>query len=248
MELERLHLVSAGHVQPDPRWRLPAHAHTFHEMIVVVGGAMEVGIAQRVVRARNGDVLFYHKQVPHAEWADPKAPVETFFASFEGDPASDLPVRVYDADGRVRVLVNWLYAERDAYAPNAAAMRDALLRAMVAEFVRLASGKRDALVEDIRAYVREHLAEPITLDQLAVRAGLSKYHFLRRYKTLTGRTPMDDVRAIRLEAARNAILTTNLPLKVIAPSVGLGDAYHLSRLFRRHLNLTPSELRTRISS
>lgn len=246
MLLEQMHFVSAGHVEPNPAWGLPAHGHTHHEMIVVVGGAMQVEIAGSVIRGRTGDVLFYPSGVPHAEQSDPRAPVETLFAAFRG-PAERPPLlRVHDADGRIRVLVNWLHAERDSYVPNAAAMRDALLRAMVAEYLRLASGKRDALVENIRAYVQQHLAEEITLEQLAARAGLSKFHFLRRYKLLTGRTPMDDVRAIRLEAARHAILTTALPLKTIAPSVGLSDVYHLSRLFRRELKLSPSALRTKI--
>ena len=72
---------------------------------------------------------------------------------------------------------------------------------------------------------------------------MTKYHFLRRYRALTGKTPMEDVRAIRLDFARNLILTTDLPLKLIAVQAGLGDAYQLSRLFRKHLNLAPSALR-----
>jgi len=74
---------------------------------------------------------------------------------------------------------------------------------------------------------------------------LSKFHFIRRYRTLTGRTPMEDLRLIRIEAARDLLLTTNLPLKEIAPRCGLGDEYHLSRLFRRYQDVTPSELRHR---
>jgi transcriptional regulator GlxA family with amidase domain len=57
---------------------------------------------------------------------------------------------------------------------------------------------------------------------------------------------MEDVRMIRLEAARNLLLTTNLPLKAIAPRVGLGSEYHLSRLLRRHFDLGARELRRRV--
>ena len=54
---------------------------------------------------------------------------------------------------------------------------------------------------------------------------------------------MQDVRELRLELARNLILTTNEPLKVIAPQAGLGDEYHMSRAFRRYLGMPPGQLR-----
>ena len=72
---------------------------------------------------------------------------------------------------------------------------------------------------------------------------MSKYHFLRRYKDLAGRTPIQDLTAIRMDHARKLIQTTSLPLKKIACMSGLGNEYHLSRLFRRHLNTAPSQFR-----
>jgi transcriptional regulator GlxA family with amidase domain len=72
---------------------------------------------------------------------------------------------------------------------------------------------------------------------------MSKFHFSRRYRQLTGLTPMEDLRQLRLEAARDLLLTTDLPLKAIAPRTGLGDEYHLSRLFRRAFGIAPGELR-----
>jgi transcriptional regulator GlxA family with amidase domain len=60
---------------------------------------------------------------------------------------------------------------------------------------------------------------------------------------LTGLTPMEDLRQLRLEAARDLLLTTDLPLKAIAPRTGLGDEYHLSRLFRRAFGIAPGALR-----
>ncbi len=58
---------------------------------------------------------------------------------------------------------------------------------------------------------------------------------------------MADLRALRLEHARELLFTTGLPLKAIARRCGLGDEHALSRLFRRHLRASPSELRTRVA-
>ncbi len=72
---------------------------------------------------------------------------------------------------------------------------------------------------------------------------MSKFAFIRRYRRATGRTPMQDLRRIRLNQARTLILATGLPLKAIAAEVGLGDAFQMSRLFRRHFQTAPSHLR-----
>ena len=171
MRLESLHFLSAGRIAPNPNWRMAAHSHPHHEMIVVMRGRMEVEIAGRTLCARSGDVLFYPKETLHTERSDAASPVETLFVVFAGDRVTDLPLQVNDLDGRIRILVNWLYVERDSYAPNAGSMRDTLLRALVAEYIRLCSGRRHPLVEEIRGFVRAHLADSITLDQLAARAG-----------------------------------------------------------------------------
>jgi transcriptional regulator GlxA family with amidase domain len=56
---------------------------------------------------------------------------------------------------------------------------------------------------------------------------------------------MRDLQLLRVESAKQLILTTDLPLKAIAPLAGLGDEYRLSRVFRRHLGLPPGALRRR---
>ena len=56
---------------------------------------------------------------------------------------------------------------------------------------------------------------------------------------------MDELRRMRLNEARLMILSTTLPLKAIAPAVGIGDEYQLSKLFRRQFGISPRALRTR---
>ena len=101
------------------------------------------------------------------------------------------------------------------------------------------------MVARVRQYVHDHIAEHVTLAALARQAGLSKFHFLRTYRALAGCTPMDDVRAIRAEYARELILTTNQALKEIAPRAGFSNEYTLSRIFRRRYNMPPGRIRRR---
>lgn len=238
-----------GRQAPDPNWVLPAHYHPFHELVVLVQGKMTVKIRDQKIMARSGDVLFYPKGVPHEEWSNPDDPVESLFLGFEWDIESiNMPLITHDDNGRLRTLFGWIYADRDSEQAYSISTPMALCQIILAEIQRLSVLKEHRLVTTIRSHMREHLEEPLTLENLAEFASMSKYYFLRTYKQLTGRTPMEDLRRIRLEAARNMIITTNLPLKVIAPKTGLGDEYHLSHMFRRYLQTTPSELRRELNT
>jgi transcriptional regulator GlxA family with amidase domain len=94
-----------------------------------------------------------------------------------------------------------------------------------------------------RTYFREHLDQPLTVDDVARHVGMSRSHFTRRYKQLTGVTPWDDLLRLRVEATRNLLITTQLPLRAIAAMVGFSDEYHLSRVFRRYQLVAPGYYR-----
>lgn len=246
MNFANIQLLGAGRVAADPRWKMPPHLHPFHELIVLVQGKMEVKSGGQTIEASTGDVLLYPAQVLHAETSDAAAPVETLFLSFRR-PMLPLKAvaRTQDRSGRIRQMIRWLYEDRHASAADIQEQRRLLLQAIVAEFFRNLRWREHPLLVATRQYVRDHLAEALSLECLARQAQLSKYHFLRSYKAVSGRTPMTDVRIIRAHAARELILGTNLPLKDIAPRVGLGNEYAMSRIFRRYFNLPPGEWRRR---
>lgn len=225
---------------------MPKHAHVVHEMIVLFQGAELVHLANRTFHAQAGGVLFYPMGTAHEEWAEAPAPLETIFLSFRWNGYwPEMPVYIEDLHGRIRQLARWIYTEREAYFPGAAEYRQTLMRSVLAEYVRLLAHEEHQLVQQVRAHVRAHLQEPLTLDMLAARCDLSKFHFARVYRSLTGLSVMEDVRRIRLETARHLLLTTRLPLKAIAQQTGIANEYHLSRLLKTHLGAGARELRAR---
>lgn len=247
MNTASIQLVSIGQVRPNPVWGMPPHRHSLHEMIAVARGRMTVTTRQGVVTARAGDVLFYGAGVVHEEHSDPADPVQTYFISFHWDDYTpDVPFRVHDRHGRVSVIVRWLFEDRHNSTPMIGAVRQGLAQSAVASYLHLAAYQEPDLVERTRHFVRARLAAPLEVDDLAAEAQMSKFHFVRTYKQLCGRTPMDDVRRLRVEAARDLLLTTDLPLKSIAPRVGMANANHLSRLVRRYLHMTANDVRKKV--
>jgi AraC-like DNA-binding protein len=237
-------IYGAGAVKPDRRWHMAPHSHAFHEIIAVQQGRLLLNSNGRQVVAGPGDILFYRSGFIHEETSDPKAPVGTLFIAFDtGDLLPWLPLRTHDVDGRVRQLVAWII--EDEHTRRAPEIRRPLFDALLDELRGLCAAPTDLWLEDILAFTRENLARPLTLDDLARRGHMSKFAFVRKFKRLCGRTPMEELRLSRLDRARTLLLTTNLPVKAIAPAVGIGDEYQLSKLFRRHFALSPRDLRTR---
>lgn len=233
-----------GHQLRPSGWEMATHHHPFHEIIMVTKGTQFVEAAGERGEAGQGDVVLFTAGVGHHEWSLPDTQLESYFASFAlGGLAPNRILRGTDPHGRIRQLAHWLHADRTATDAVAAALRDVLLQAILGEFFRDRVSEENELVVYIRNYVRTHIGEPLTLDMLARQARMSKFHFVRAFRSACGRTPMEEVRRMRADYARDLILSSGLPFKEIAPRAGLGNEYAMCRTFRQLFNQTPGELR-----
>ncbi|MCJ9674838.1 MULTISPECIES: GlxA family transcriptional regulator [unclassified Neorhizobium] len=92
-------------------------------------------------------------------------------------------------------------------------------------------------------WMREHLADQLTVERLADQAAMSPRNFARAFAAETGTTPAKAVERLRLETARMAVETGHLPLEHIAEASGFGDAGRMRRAFLRSLGQPPQALR-----
>ena len=224
---------------------MPPHLHErHHELIVVLDGQMLLKTSGAEYMARAGDLLFYRQGLIHEEISQRNAPVHTLFIAFSSTaPLPAFPLHAPDSDGRVKELVWWLVQDLR----QRRAMDDCshLLAAIIGELEWLRTRARDPWLENVSAYLRANYAKKLSLPDLARHAQMSRFAFIRKFKKLVGRTPMTELRMTRLNEARNLLLSTNLPVKSIAPRVGLGDEFQFSKLYRRHFGLSPRQTRTR---
>jgi AraC family transcriptional regulator len=102
---------------------------------------------------------------------------------------------------------------------------------------------RAGAVDVVADYIRAHLADVITLDDLAGAVSLSPYHFARSFRATTGMTPHAFVTEHRLMVARDRLLRGDASVSGIGLSVGFSNISHFRRLFRRRYGLTPAGLR-----
>ena len=96
---------------------------------------------------------------------------------------------------------------------------------------------------DVQDYIQAHIDERLSIERLALVAGLSPSHFLRAFKQTAGQSPHQYVLATRLELAERLVITTDMPLPRIARIAGFANHSHLTASMRRHKFTTPSALR-----
>jgi AraC-like DNA-binding protein len=234
--------LGCGELLPNPRWRMRPHSHPNHELILVKSGAMLLKTKHGELVAHSGDILFYQAGLIHEEISQPDDPVSSYFLSFSArTELPDLPLRLRDSEGRVVELLHWMHRDLREGRPVTDCL--ALLETIIRELRWLIARPQDAWLEHVREHLRTRFANPLSLDDVARHAGMSRFAFIRKFKGLCGRTPMEELRQIRLHEARNLILSCDLPMKMIAAKVGIGDEYQLSKLFRRYFGIAPSTMR-----
>jgi AraC family transcriptional regulator len=100
-------------------------------------------------------------------------------------------------------------------------------------------------VRRVTDYIESNLAEPLLVSELAALAHTSKFHFSRAFTNTIGISPHVFVRQRRLQRAVRLLKTRPLTLREVAALCGFADHAHLSRTFRTHLGMSPSEARIR---
>lgn len=98
-------------------------------------------------------------------------------------------------------------------------------------------------LEPTRVWALEHLAEPLTVGDLARRAGYSERSFARRFRAETGTTPLQWLITQRVLEARALLEAGDLPVEAIARRCGFGSAASLRQHFRRVTRTTPTAYR-----
>src|SRR6266481_1639639 len=92
-------------------------------------------------------------------------------------------------------------------------------------------------------WAREHLDAPLTVENLAERAGMSARHFARAFIAETGTTPSKAIERLRIEVARARVQSSSEAIERVAQSTGFRDPERMRRAFIRAFGQPPQSLR-----
>jgi transcriptional regulator GlxA family with amidase domain len=102
-----------------------------------------------------------------------------------------------------------------------------------------------APLRELQAWIPDHLDEDLSVPALARRALMSERNFARAFRRETGMPPAAYVEAARVESARIALESGDLPVESVALQAGFGTVETLRRAFRRRVGVSPVDYRSR---
>lgn len=100
-------------------------------------------------------------------------------------------------------------------------------------------------LRDLQSWIADHLDEDLSVPALACRACMSERNFARAFRREIGMTPAAYVEAARVERARMALESGDLPVDALARQFGFGTVETLRRAFRRRVGVSPADYRNR---
>lgn len=139
---------------------------------------------------------------------------------------------------------------------NAWSSRDPLSRIRIREcfytilyqfYEEQGSGKKRSVQRDTfayaRQYLRDHYANPVTIQSLSERLGVSRSTLHEQFTSRLGLSPQQYLMQLRLEAACHALETSQMSIDEIAASCGLRDKSYFSKVFKGRFGMPPGAFR-----
>ncbi|MDX3233485.1 AraC family transcriptional regulator [Streptomyces sp. ME19-01-6] len=238
----------------------PRHSHEGYVFGAVTRGVEEVGLPGRTERAGPGTVVLINPEVPHSAragvpegWAYatlyPSASVITEIAAEVTTVRGTVGfAETLVEDAHTAHLISEVH--RAAEEDNALAA-DSLLRVAVARLLRHHGGPLPAraartagahMVVRAREILEERMADPPTLEQLAVELGTGSFALLRAFRAAYGMPPHTWLTDARVRRARRLLDGGAAPAEA-AVAVGFSDQPHLNRHFTRIVGVPPGAYR-----
>lgn len=135
----------------------------------------------------------------------------------------------------------------DLHARSARSAKDSIqwIRHIVRKSMDFAASVEQTpnVVAQAKAYIHEHMAEPISREDIASHVFLNPDYLTRIFKKETGMSISDYLLQQRLDIAAGLLADTDMAVSAIAGKIGYANFSHFSRMFKKYMNMNPIEYR-----
>ena len=258
-----LYLIDSNH----PKYEMAHHWHGDFEIIKIVSGSLKVKLNKREFDACEGDIIFVNSETVHGA-----APENCFYECivFSSDliKATDSV-----CGGFLEALRDHVFVINDHFKKDNSEIYSAFLKffdvmenkgsyfeAVGAIYSIFGIIIRDKLYKDsaglsegdsasnaklkkVLSYMRSSYDTQITLEQMAMVAGMSPKYFCYFFKEMTKKSPVSYLNTYRVERAARKLLSTDMSVTDIAYSCGFNDLSYFIKTFKMIKGITPNTFR-----
>jgi AraC family transcriptional regulator, arabinose operon regulatory protein len=236
------------------------HGTSQHILIACISGKGSCILKNHEWSMEAGDLLFLPPRERHVYSANLHSPWTIFWLHFRGQRAEDYLELLGASPLRPVVSVNdpavIFEAFEDTFRHATHGFSHAAMAGLSTAFARLlglakvhqiSPGTRSRRAESrllkVLSMMREDLAHPWTLEELARESHISVPHFTELCRRQTGMPPLGLLIRLRLQRAMDLLQQGNHNVAEAALAVGYDDPFYFSRLFRKHMGMPPSACR-----
>lgn len=252
------------HINDQTKKDFSYHYHDFHKIIVFISGKVTYHIEGKAYHLKPRDILLVSQGAIHKPEIDPSVPYERYIFWIRDDlscqelntcfqKANDRSFNLVRADSALQERLKDLLPEIEQTLQNKhfgdSVLRDALFTQFMIYinriFLRTSSSpdkkaySSDTQVEQLLKYINRNLSENLSIDQLAERFFLSKYHMMRKFKNETGYTIHNYITSKRLLMARS-LISQGIPVMKAALASGFHDYTTFVRAYKKQFGKAPS--------
>ena len=257
------------HLRDTAGQELDFHFHEFDKIVLLLSGRVDYTVESSSYALKPWSVLLVKHHTIHKAMIDKSEPYERIIIYLDGKyfdrsaPGARLTDSFDQADKRGEHLLLPTEQQRLAMEEvirayeraaedqgfGAEALRESYIIQLLIYIGRMTAvsgetgyGQYDPKIRQVLSYINENLGEELRVEQLAERAYLSKYHFMRLFKSQTGSSVHAYVRQKRLlHAAR--LIREGMSVNKAAAESGFGDYSAFHRAFRESFGISPGELK-----
>ena len=252
------------HINDQTKKDFSYHYHDFHKIIVFISGKVTYHIEGKAYHLKPRDILLVSQGAIHKPEIDPSVPYERYIFWIRDDlscqelntcfqKANDRSFNLVRADSALQERLKDLLPEIEQTLQNThfgdPILKDALFTQFMIYinriFLRTSSSpdkktySSDTQVEQLLKYINRNLSENLSIDQLAERFFLSKYHMMRKFKNETGYTIHNYITSKRLLMARS-LISQGMPVMKAAQASGFHDYTTFVRAYKKQFGKAPS--------
>lgn len=230
-----------------------AHSHDFHQIIFHVNdeALFDISGIRETMNAQRGCIIPTTEKHCYKGLGDSRQviidlPILAFHTRV--DSLFDSPC-YFEVDRNLVQLVRCIQSEESYFNHFPEAYLNISMGLMASLYCRIVGEKPDTKfynrlnIPNIESFVEHHLADKISVAQLADMNHMSRGHFNELFIKQTGISPYQFILKKRLEVAHELIVTTRKPLSLIAEQVGFSSQSALTHAFAKHFGYAPRQLR-----